>query len=167
MRDVEVRQPLLTRLVVVALLGGFVVYVAVGLVWAMVHGEDTSGAPPAIIMAAFAGFLGYRLAALSLCARGQVLVVRNYWRTRHVALSQVQGLDIGRASAGRLRTVRIITSAGAIPIDILGVTGGMFPGQAVRRNEILERRRQELTDWIGTARPLGQTSNAGEDSSPG
>jgi hypothetical protein len=150
-RELEVGQPLAARIVALALPGAFVLWTARVLALALLHHQDVSGAPAAIGMAVFAGALGYRLATLSLRARGQELVIHNYWRTRHVPISQIEGIDIGRATGGSLWTVRILANGSIIPIDVLGsrrsFLGGKNPG-AVKE---LECRRTELADWLATA----------------
>jgi hypothetical protein len=37
-------------------------------------------------------------------------------------MNRIHGFDLGMASAGNQPTVRILTSNGTIPIDVLGVT---------------------------------------------
>ena len=156
MGDLVVRQPWVSRILAVALAGGFAVFVAVAFVLAIAHGDDVSGAPPAIAMAAVAGFIGYRLARLSFRASGQELVIRNYFRTRRVPVGQVTGLDLGRASSGSLRTVRVLTTAGIIPIDVMGVPRSLSRHRNARYQGELTGRRAELAGWLAMAQSLDQ-----------
>jgi hypothetical protein len=148
MREFHVSQPLGARIIAVVGCGGFVVFVFTSLGVAIARHQDVSGAPIAIGMAVFAGVLGYRLTGLSCRARGPELVIHNYWRTQRVAVTQIDGLDIGRASAGSLLTVRVLTNGKTIPIDVMGVTYGFLGHKRGVVNDRLERRRQELATWL-------------------
>jgi hypothetical protein len=148
MREFHVSQPLGTRIIAVVACGGFVVFAFTSLAVAIAHHQDVSGAPIAIGMAVFAGALGYRLASLSCRAQGSELVIHNYWRTQRVALAQIDGLDIGRASAGNLLTVRVLTNGKTIPIDVMGITRGFLGRKRGVVMDRLERRRQELATWL-------------------
>jgi hypothetical protein len=154
--EIKVRPPLAARIFTVLFSGSFVLYVIVGLVSALIQGEDISGGSMAIVMAVGAGTLGYRLAALSCRASGQELLIHNYWRTRRVPISQIEGLDLGQATAGNLKTVRVLARGRTIPIDVLGVQRGITRGRTARGLEMLEHRRQELADWLAAARSPGE-----------
>src|ERR1039458_9966089 len=54
-------------------------------------------------------------------------------RTRRVPISGVVGLDLGRASAGDVRTVQVLTNGGTVPIDVLGITRRVFRCRAGAR----------------------------------
>jgi hypothetical protein len=97
------------------------------------------------------GGFGYRLATLSCRSRGTEMVIHNYWRTRRVAICQIAGLDIGRASAGNLWTVRVLTNAKPIAIDVLGITSGILGRRPAGAMDRLDRRRRELADWLNHA----------------
>ena len=151
MQPIVVRRPLVAIVVPALSAGSFVLYVAFGLAWALAHGEDIGGGSAAIVMAAAAGALGYRLATLSLRADGQKLVIHNCWRTRRVPIAQVEGFDLGKATAGSLWTVRVLTSRAIIPIDVIGVS--RFFGRVAARNmEKLERQQRDLASWVAAAK---------------
>lgn len=167
MRELVVRPPLAARIFVVLFTGGFVLCVTIVLVLAIARHQDVSGAPIGIGMALFAGLLGYRLAILSVRAHGPEIIIHDYWRTRRIPISQVEGLDIGRATAGSLRTVRILVRGTAIPVDALGVTRGILGRNASDAIDQLERRRQELADWLAQATISGRTGEASQHDDAG
>jgi hypothetical protein len=119
---------------------------------AIMHGQHVSISPPSVFLALFALVLCYRLTGLSYRARGQELLIRNYFRTRHVPLAQIEGLDIGRASGGSLPTVRVLTGSGAVPIDVISVLRFTGPWPTADHMASLERYRRELADWIAMAK---------------
>jgi hypothetical protein len=147
-RELNVSQPLVTRIIAVVACGGFVVFVLTSLAVAIARHQNVSAAPIPIGFALFAGALGYRLASLSCRSRGPELVIHNYWRTQRIAVTQIDGLDIGRASAGNLLTVRVVTNGKAIPIDVMGITIGFLGRTRGVAMDRLERRRQELASWL-------------------
>jgi hypothetical protein len=149
--DLVVRPPLAARIIAVLFTGGFVCAVAISFALGVARHQDVSGAPAAIGMALFAGTLGYRLAALSYRTRGQEIVIHNYFRTRRVHIAEIEGLDIGIATTRSLLTVRILTRCRAIPVDVLGVMPGIFDRNAVAARGRLERRRQDLDNWLTSA----------------
>jgi hypothetical protein len=163
-REIEIRPPLAARVFVVLFAGGFVLYIGIYFVVAAVRGQDVGGAPAGIGIAVFAAAVGYRMAALSFRARGQELVIHNYRRTRHIPASEVEGVDIGHGSRRSLQTVRILTSAGAIPVDVLSVAERISRRRAARDMEKLDRRRRELADWLAAARSLSDMAGPGETS---
>jgi hypothetical protein len=116
-------------------------------------------------MAVFAGALGHRLATLSYRTCGQEIVIHNYFRTRRVLIAEIEGLDIGKASAGNLLTVRILTRGIAIPIDVVGITPGIFGRKTARATEQLDRRRQELANWLTSTPALSSASSRRPESS--
>jgi hypothetical protein len=90
------------------------------------------------------GALAYRASALALTASGGELVIRNFWRTYTVAAGDVQGLDSGRPSVGKGQTIRVMTALEPIPIDVFSHSLHVTCGTRERLN----RRRQELADWL-------------------
>ena len=164
-REIVIHPPWAGRIFAVLFAGGFALTIAISFAVALARGADISGAPFGIGMAVVAGTLGYRLATLSFRARGEELVIHNYWRTRHIPISRVHGLDLGKATAGNLRTVRIQTMGGAVPIDVLGISRRA----SGRRVEGLNRQLEELAEWIAAARSLSGMAGLGpgEDSAIG
>jgi hypothetical protein len=78
-------------------------------------------------------------------------VIHNCWRTRRVPIAQVEGFDLGKATAGSLWTVRVLTSRAIIPIDVIGVS--RFFGRVAARNmEKLERQQRDLASWVAAAK---------------
>jgi hypothetical protein len=126
--------------------------VAGPVVKAIMHGQHVSITPLPVFFVLFTVVLCYRLTGVSYRARGQELVIRNYFRTRHVPVSQVEGVDIGRASGGSLRTVRVLTSAGAVPIDVISVLQFTVPWPTAGHLARLEQHRDELGGWIARAK---------------
>jgi hypothetical protein len=145
--QIRVRRAPAARVVSAVVGGGLAILVAVDIGWSAVRGADLGGAPIAAGMVVFAAFIAYRNAGMSLRSSDQELVVRNYWRTHHVPVSAIEGFDLGRTSARNWRTVRILTAAGPIPVDVLGVPRGGRGRRAAAAADELERRRQELADW--------------------
>jgi Bacterial PH domain len=119
---------------------------------AIIHGQHVSIAPPSLIFVLVPLFLCYRLNGLSFRARGQELLIRNYFRTRRVPVAQIEGLDIGRASAGSMPTVRVLTSAAVVPIDVISVLKLTAPWPTAGHMARLEQHRRELVDWIAMAK---------------
>ncbi len=163
MREIVVRPPLAGRAFAAVVASGFGVFVVIMFALAASRGQDVSGAPIAFGMAVFAGALGYRMAALSFRASGQELVIHNYLRTRHVPVSDVERLDLGRATVGSQHTVHVITTAGAIPIDAMAVPNRISGRMATRDADRLERLRQELAGWLTGATSLGPYHHQGHD----
>jgi hypothetical protein len=116
--------------------------------------DDFGAAIPVLLAAACV----YRVAWLSFRAAGDGLVIRNYFYTRRLPISEVVGFDIGPYSTrGQgIRTVRVVTPERAIPIDVyaLRVPWIMMPSTAKMR-----RVADELTAWAEDARrSLAQTA---------
>jgi hypothetical protein len=178
---IVVRRSLAGRALAALFTGGFGVFVVVTFALAAARGQDVSGAPIAFGMAVLAGALGYRLAALSFRASGQKLVIHNYLRTRHVPVSDVVRLDLGRISLhlgvpdewdymspAVLQTVHVITTARVIPIDAMAVPNrGADDLTTPLPAERLERQRQELAAWLATARSLSPTTTRATTRSTG
>lgn len=119
---------------------------------AIMGGQHVSITPLPVFFVLFTVVLCYRLTGVSYRARGQELVIRNYFRTRHVPVTQIEGLDIGRASGGSLRTVRVLTGAGAVPIDVISVLQFTVPWPTAGHLARLEQHRHELSGWIAAAK---------------
>jgi hypothetical protein len=128
---------------------------------AIMHGRHVSVAPPGVLFVLFTVVFCYRLTGLSYRARGQELLIRNYFRTRHVPVSQIEGLDIGRASGGSLPTVRILTGTGPVPIDVISVLKYTVPWPTAGHMARLDQHRSVLAEWIALAKtqadPGGRT----------
>jgi hypothetical protein len=102
--DIDIRQPLATRVVCAVVGGGFAIFAVVAFAWAGIHGESVGGAPIAAGMAVVSAGIGYRVSRLSLRSGNQELIVRNFWRTHHKLedwLLELTGwLTAGVASGG-------------------------------------------------------------------
>lgn len=137
----------------VFLMTAWLLWVMAGpVVKAIMHGQHVSITPPSVFLALFAVVLCYRLTGVSYRARGQELLIRNYLRTRHVPVALIEGLDIGRASGGSLPTVRVLTGAGAVPIDVISVLRFTGPWPTASHMARLEQHRRELAGWIAMAK---------------
>ena len=157
--SISVRVPLAIRVYIAVFAGGFIVFVIVTLINAIRHHAAVGAAPIAVAMAAFAGCLAYRLAGMAVYSAGQELVIRNFYRTWHVFARDIHGFDLGKESMGKNRTIRVLTSREAIPIDMLGAVLSFDIMRATRplfsRREYRERIDRErldpylraLTDW--------------------
>jgi len=142
--------PLWQRVPLFLLTAGFLGFVAASLGKAIMHGQHVSIVPLAVFVL-FPVLLCHRLTGLSYRIGGQEMVIRNYFRTRHVPVSQIEGLDIGRASAGSALTVRVLTDGGPVPIDVISVLRPAVPWPAARHMARLEQQRRALADWIALA----------------
>ncbi len=109
--------------------------------------NDDFGAAIPVLLAA-AGV--YRVAWLSFRGGADGLVIRNYFCTRRVPISQVVGFDVGPLSARghRARTVRVVTRERTIPIDVYALrTPWMLLPSTARLTQIAA----ELTAWAELA----------------
>jgi hypothetical protein len=114
--------------------------------------DDFGAAIPVLLVAACV----YRAAWLSFGGSADGLVIRNYFYTRRVPISQVVGFDIGPYGArGRgVRTVRVVTPEWAIPLDVYALR---MPWMASAAR--LTRVADDLTAWAENAREsLGQAA---------
>jgi hypothetical protein len=104
--------------------------------------DDFSAAIPVLLAAAAV----YRVGWLSLRGSADGLVIRNYFATRRIPIAQVVAFDVGPSSGGGcgVRTVRVVTSARAIPIDVYTLR---FPWIRVATAARLNRTAAELTAW--------------------
>ncbi len=150
--------PLWQRVPVFLMTAGLLWVMAGPTVKAIMHGQHVSITPPSVFFVLFTVVLCYRLTGLSYRARGQEFLIRNYFRTRHVRVAQIQGLDIGRASGGSQLTVRVLTSAGAVPIDVISVLRFTVPWPTAGHITSLEQHRRELADWIAMAKTQADPS---------
>lgn len=133
----------------VFLMTAWMVWVMAGpAVKAITHGQHVTITPWPVFFVLFVVVLCWRLTGVSYRARGHELLIRNYFRTRHVPVAQIEGLDIGRASGGSLPTVRVLTGAGAVPIDVISVQGSTVLWRRAAQMARLEQIRRELADWI-------------------
>ena len=140
--EIDVRKPLESRILVTLVLGGFVLWLLSSASIAAVHGKATGGGlAAATVMAVFALRLMRGLTRQSLVASADGLVIVNFWRTFRISISDVEGFVIGTASASNTKTVMVVTSSRAVPIDVLSNW----------RRATLEPRRQELVDWLNAA----------------
>jgi hypothetical protein len=143
----EVRVPTPVRVLCVLLLPGLI-----ALSVALAPSVDTGGAVVAGVIAVLGAGLAWRLSGASYSADDHQIVIRNFWLTHRVPISRIEGFDIGQATGSKVKTVRTVTHQGAIPIDVLIPTD-------------LNRRRQQLADWLDEARShevmTGQSSEAG------
>jgi hypothetical protein len=152
MAEMRASVPFWQRVPVFAMTAWLLWFVAGPPVKAILGGRHVSVSPPSISFGLVAVFLCYRLTGVSFRAQGQELLIRNYFRTRRVLVAQIEGLDIGRASAGSLPTVRVLTGTAAVPIDVISVLRFAGPWPTAAHMARLEHRRRELAGWILMAR---------------
>lgn len=91
-----------------------------------------------------AAFMAYRTNVMALTSSGEQLTIRNFRKTHVVPVKSIRRLDIGRSSDRSGLTLRLVTELGAIPIDIFARS--RHPARSAQMK--LERRRQELLDWL-------------------
>ena len=152
MPEMRVRVPFWQRVPVFLVTAWLIWLMARSVVRAIMRGQHVSVSPPIVLFALFAVVLCCRLTGVSYRARGQELLIRNYFRTKRVPVAQIKGLDIGRASGGSLPTVRVLTSATVVPIDVISVRRYTWPWPTARYIARLEQDRRELADWIAMAK---------------
>ncbi len=109
--------------------------------------DNFSAAIPVLLAAACV----YRVAWLSFRGSADGLVIRNYFYTRRVPISQVVGFDVGPHGTRRygVRTVRIVTPECAIPIDVYALR---LPWPLLAPASRLSQAANELTAWAEDAR---------------
>lgn len=98
------------------------------------------GAAPVCLWGPFA----YRVNVMVFNVTGDEMVIRNLWRTRTVRVPDVRGFDFGAPSSGAGRTIRVVTAAGVVPIDVYA-----HSAHTTRRaRERLNGQHRELSQWL-------------------
>jgi hypothetical protein len=101
--------------------------------------DNFGAAIPVLLLAACV----YRVAWLSFRGSADGLVIRNYFSTRRVPISQVAGFEVGA------RSVRVLTPERAIPIDVYAFRAPwIMLSSPVRLNHFAD----ELSAWAQDAR---------------
>lgn len=160
MPEMRVSLPLWQRVPAFLVIAWWLWRVAGPGVKAIMHGQHVSAASPAVFFVLFGVVLYYRFSGLSYRARGQELVIRNCFRTRHVPVSQIEGLDIGPVSVGRLPTVRVLTGTGPVPIDVISFLEYATPWLTAGQMARLEQHLNVLADWIARAKTQAESQQA-------
>jgi hypothetical protein len=109
--------------------------------------DNFGAAIPVLLLAACV----YRVAWLSFRGSADGLVIRNYFYTRRIPISDVVGFEVGGHS-GRsygARSVRVITAERMIPIDVYAFRG---PRILLSSPASLNRVADELSAWAEDAR---------------
>jgi hypothetical protein len=109
--------------------------------------DNFGAAIPILVLAACV----YRAAWLSFRGAADGLVIRNYFYTRRIPISQIIGFDVGPGSVRRhgARSVRVLTPERAIPIDVYAFRA---PWIALSSHTKLDQVADELTAWAKDAR---------------
>jgi hypothetical protein len=101
--------------------------------------DNFGAAIPVLLLAACV----YRVAWLSFRRSADGLVIRNYFYTRRVPISQVVGFEVGA------RSIRVLTRERAIPIDVYTFRAPwILLSSPARLNQVA----RELSAWAEDAR---------------
>lgn len=143
-----IRLPLAARAYVVVFMCLWCGIVLAGLIAAAADGSATVLVP--LLMLAFGLTLGYRILRLSVVIGPQDLLVRNFYRTRHIARADVEGFRQGALSQQPFtRGVYVLLRDGTVfPLDVTG-----RPYFFGRGKELLNERIQLLQRWLGQTEP--------------
>lgn len=103
----------------------------------------------AVVLVAIAIGFAYRLTRLGVVAAGDLLTVRNTWRTRTLRRREIAGFRPGTTSHGLRSGQALFVLLADDTIVALDVTTSLLGGRGRRR---LAERRDQLQHWLG--RPL-------------
>lgn len=118
--------------------------------------DNFGAAIPVLLLAACV----YRVAWLSFRGSADGLVIRNYFYTRRVPISQIVGFEVGA------RSVRVLTAERAIPIDIYIFRA---PWILLSSPAKLSQVADELAAWAEDARktPAQAVAESASPADPG
>jgi len=142
-RPYVIRPPLAARAYIVVFMCIWCGFVLAGLIAAIVN------ASPAVVilllMLSFGLTFGYRLFRLSVTLYPQGLLVRNIYRTRHVARADIEGFRQGAESMQPFtRTIYVMLRDGSVlPLDVAGRRFVFGRGRA-----LLDERMRTLQNWL-------------------